>query len=758
MKTQTHSLLCTYNLCRKRLPLALLALSSLSPTTFASDTPQEQQSLTNVLEEVLITARKRDESVLEISDSLVVMTDTNITDAGIDSVEDVSALVPNFSFVNTQNPGTVFINMRGIGQFRNAEPPVAIVIDGVQLTSTDAISQELYDIQQIEVLKGPQGAFFGRNAPGGAINIVTKAPSEETEGLLEAKVGNGGYAYVRGVASGALGDNTFARLSGSYSDYDGLLNNITLNQKADFAEDQNLRFRLVSDLSDTVAVDFRASYSTLNAGASYFTPIVDANNFTIDGATDVFSEIQNDILGESDRDLTEIAFKIDADLGFATLTSISSYTDTEETFFQDIDFSRAPILNFFQQRQVEAFSEELRLTSNSEGAMQWQFGLYYLQNERQIDLRVGGNSTNLPFWAQTWDYTFSGNPARSFNDFTGIGYDLPSLNTASTLEDSTAYAAFGNMSYDISEEWTFTAGIRYDVDDRDFFDLAANNTLIGSEKFSEVQPKLQLSFQPSDELNVYGSWGIGFRSGGFNQVPLVTQSYDAEVVETFELGLKSKLADGAVNFNAAIFYSDIENRQDFTFIAGVQQIFVFPTAEVYGLEFDIQTQLTENIELFASAGFIESEITSEPVQPDGDPNAVGYQTFEQLTTLALNPGFQQFQGNNIPLTYGWSTSIGLQYVNEIDSIDGQFKARLDYSGRGDMKWEAHNLDEQEAVNLFNLRFSLDFENYYTSLWVENLTDKEYWQEFVSNEFSALNNDIGFRAQPRRYGLTAGLRF
>ena len=707
------------------------------------------------LEEVVITARKRNESLLEISDSVVVMTDEKITDAGIDSVEDVSLLVPNFSFVNTQNPGTVFINMRGIGQFRNAEPPVAIVVDGVQLTSTDAISQELYDVQQIEVLKGPQGAFFGRNAPAGAINITTKAPSEESEGSIEVKLGNGSYQYLRGLVSGSLGDETYARLSGSISDYDGLLGNITLHEKVDFAQDKNLRLRIISDLTDTVALDFRASYSELNSGSSYFTPIVDENNRTLDGATEVFSDIQGDIFGESDRELSELALKIDADLGFATFTSISSYTDTNESFSQDIDFSVAPILDFSQARSVKAWSEEVRLNSNDGGDWQWQIGAYYLSSERTIRTSLRGNLANVLTWQNAWNPSFGGehNPLVGFSEFEGAGYDLNPANAFDTLEESNAYAVFGNLSYDLNESWSLTAALRYDVDERDFYDVLGTKNAIGSEKFSEAQPKFQVSYQPADSINIYGSWGVGFRSGGFNQVLNVTRSYPAEVVETIEFGFKSKLSDNAISLNAALFYTEIEDRQDFTFIAGAQTIFTFPTAELYGLEIELQSQVTDSWEIFASVGFIESEITSEPVRPEADNRS-----FAELTKLDGNSDFGGFKGNDIPLTYGWSTSIGAQYVTALPSLDAELKVRIDYSGRGDMKWEAHNLDEQEDIHLLNLRASLDFNNYYISFWAENLTDEDYWQEFVSNEFTALNTDLGFKAQPRRVGLTAGLRF
>lgn len=688
-------------------------------------------------EKIVITARKRSEELIDIADQVSVFGEQDIERAGIEGIKDISQLLPNMSLVDTQNPGTVFINLRGVGQYRNSEPPVAIIVDGVQLVSTDAITQDLYDIQQIEVLKGPQGALFGRNAVGGAINITTKAPTDTWEGNVKVGYANGNEINSSVVISGPLiEDKVYARFSTSARESDGVIKNIALGKNADPLSDRNSRLRITADLTDSLFVDFRASYSDLKAGSSYFAATLDDEGFALDDAAQQRFDVQTSTDGKSERELSEIALKLDYEWDDYTLTSISGYTKTKENFFQDLDFTLAPVLDFGQLREVEAFSQELRLSYDSGDDFNGIVGIYLLDSEREINTNVFGSLANI---GTANDPEFINGNISIYDFVLDAPVDTHFVNLAN-LEDNFAWAIFANSNYSVNDKVNLSVGVRYDEDHRKQIDLNSNEVI--ERTFSLVQPKIQASYKQSDSSNYYISWGKGFRSGGFNQEDTVSDSYEAEEVTSAEIGFKTLWNDDAISFNGALFHTDFNNRQDFTFIAGVQTILTIPDAQIIGAELEIKAEISDSLKLFLSGGVLNTEIQSE---------VVGFNPID-----AGLPADNSFIGNNIPLAYGWSYAIGTEYQKEASW--GWFTARIDYSAKGDMDWELANQDHQENLHLVNARFLFENDDLSLTFWAKNLFDKQYYQEFVSREFSALPTDIGFPSAGRRYGVTFTSRF
>ena len=242
-----------YGLHRPRAIAQAISLL-LSPVVAAPVLAQQQGEL----EEIIVTARLRAESYVDAPAAIKAFTAAEIDSAGIERVHDFVQLTPNMTLVQTQNPGNTFITIRGVSQARNSDMPVAVVVDGVLETNPAQFNQELFDIQQIEVLKGPQGALYGRNAIGGAINIVTKPASDEFEARLRLGADSGPGYEAQGVVSGPLGDGDWKyRASLSYSDTDGYLDNTYLNTEADPYKDTSARVRLTYEPSDNVSGDFR---------------------------------------------------------------------------------------------------------------------------------------------------------------------------------------------------------------------------------------------------------------------------------------------------------------------------------------------------------------------------------------------------------------------------------------------------------------------------------------------------------------------
>ena len=303
------------------------------------------------LEEILVTARKRDEALIDVPVAINVFNDEEIASAGIRRPQDFIALTPNMTMVQTQNQGTSFIVVRGISQARNSEPSVAVLIDGVLMANPSQFNQELFDIERIQVLKGPQGALYGRNAIGGAVIIETREPGDEIEGSVMAGYESGpGYA-VRGGVGGPIGDSDTWKfqISGSYFDTDGHIDNPFLGEEADPFEDLSGRAKLLWEPNDSMSADLRVYMSQVDTQALYFNIVEDVNDTSL--------PVRVNNRGVNERDMAGASLKLDFDLGGGTLTSITAYDELEEILTGDqFDFLPIPESVLFNCRSSSADS------------------------------------------------------------------------------------------------------------------------------------------------------------------------------------------------------------------------------------------------------------------------------------------------------------------------------------------------------------------------------------------------------------------
>ena len=354
-----------------------------------------------VLEEVVVTARKRAETLEESPVSVRAFTAEEIVAAGIETPRDFIALTPNVTLVETQNAGNAFINVRGISQARNSEMSVAVLVDGVLMPNPAQFTQQLIDVQQIEVLRGPQGALYGRNAIGGAITIVTKEPGDEFSGRVELGADSGPGFTVRGTASGPIGDSDAwkYRVTGSYVDTDGYIDNEFLDEKADPYQDTSARARITYEPGDTFSADIRLSTSMLETQALYFTIDAEADD------TDLPVRVNNP--GVNERDIVNFSLKLEWNWDAGTFTSITAYDDLEELLTGD-QFNFVPrdesLINFFpigpvitgltgdpvadlsqtQYLESDAVSQEFRFISPAEEQFRWIVGAYAIATDRYI--------------------------------------------------------------------------------------------------------------------------------------------------------------------------------------------------------------------------------------------------------------------------------------------------------------------------------------------------------------------------------------
>ena len=418
------------------------------------------------LEEIIVTALKRAESLQDAPATVTAFGADTIEEARILSMRDYVNLTSNMTLMETQNNAFAFVNIRGLAQIRNVDPTVAVVVDGVLSTTSLAFSQELYDVQQIEVLKGPQGALYGRNASGGAINITTKQPTDEAEGYIRGGYGNGEHINVSGVASGPLvEDKLRGRIVVGYRDADGWHDNVATDVKADPYENLTVSGKLLWDIGTDTTLDLRLTYADTESTGSQF--VSNAPNFVtgvpgnaqypgngsappvpglppsitalIGDPNNTSIRHQGNEPGMDDRETVTLSAKFDWETDAGTLTSITSYDELDhvtaaEQFayypFVEVagtpgagshpagvvvlpafaaldDFGTGQNLTFGQNRFHDAISQELRITSPEDRRLRWIAGGYYVQTDLDVMISIN-NDFGAGFVEQRTDPNIGG--------------------------------------------------------------------------------------------------------------------------------------------------------------------------------------------------------------------------------------------------------------------------------------------------------------------------------------------------------------
>ncbi|MDQ4087525.1 MAG: TonB-dependent receptor [Pseudomonadota bacterium] len=706
-----------------------------------------QQQAGESEENIFVTARRRSEALQDVPAAITAFTDETIEAAGIERPIDFINLTSNVNLVETQNAGNAFIVIRGISQARNSEPSVAVIVDGVQQVNPAQFNQELFDIEQIEVLKGPQGGLYGRNAIGGAIVIRTRQPSDEFEGRVTAGVDNGFGYFLRGGVSGPISDTLRFRLSGSWYDTEGFIRNEFLNEDADPVEDLGLRASLLWTPSSNFSADLRGSINRLRTQALYFNIVQDVNDTSL--------PVRVNNAGQNDRDINSASLRLNYETNAGTLTSVTAYDELEEILTGDaFDFLPIPESFFFnlfeaifgpgngfdlnqsQFLDVNAISQEIRFTSPEDRRFRYIVGGYLVDTNRFIstgNMIDTGNGV-FPVFREP-----STNPLN------------PQFTFLADRQDNFAWALFGNASYDITDQLEIDVSLRYDRDRRRQTTLTPTNFLpnvpgfpqgstgeVRTAVFDDWQPKVTLTWEPSDNLTIYGGYSRGFRSGGFNQTGVgavafangivgVGDIFEAETADTFELGARAQFANRRVTLAANVYTTHSENSYFFVFLAAnsTQNLGNIPEARISGFELEATARPVRGLDLNAGFGYTDSKITEFPA------------------AVVI--------GNELPLISRYTLNLGAQYRAPIADSGIGILARTDYRRTGRTWWEPFNTTSRNPIDLVNARLGVEGENWSVVAFAENLFNEEYNAEFSPGGFV-------FKARPRRYGAELMFRF
>lgn len=665
------------------------------------------------IEEIVVTSRFRAEKLLDIPDSITAFSAGDIERHRIERVNDVAGLTPNLRFSDDQEVGISTLVIRGVRQNRGTgQPPVSVRVDGVSSTNNLLTTQDLFDIESIVVLRGPQGALYGRNAIGGAILISTRQPTNDPEYQLRASAAQGQDFTLAASASGPIADDTLLyRAAVRWQDRQGQLENAYLNnEEVDFKQAASFRGQLLYKPTGKLSVNVTGQYLDQEGGSGYFMPASEGvlplppPTPPILFGNPVY-EIQSNRIGVSFVDSWEMSAKIDYDLGWAALTSITSYTDVESGNDQDLDQTLFDAINIIVVDESQTIAQEFRLASNIEFRMRWVAGVHFFNQDRFRSLAT----------------TFLGTP-------------VPPAAQDLKLEN---YAAFGHLSYDLAEALELTVAFRYDIE-------SPEDTTQGRRKtFNELQPKASLGYKFSDDLLGYVTIGKGFRAGGFNNLAPGSNfepGFDKESLISYEAGLKGVTPGGRIRGGLSVFYIDYEDQQYFLFDqTGTQANVNVPESNILGGELELVAIPTDSMKIELGLGFTDSEISE-------------YKDIAGVLVPA-----SAIEGKNVPGAPIWTFNLGLQHnrslANGLDLV-----SRVDYEHRGKTYWTLDNLDTQSSYNLTNLSIALENDNWSTRLFVRNVFDEQYIEWFFASRFIGLPADIAWPSRPRQAGLEFSYRY
>ena len=691
-----------------------------------------------LLEEVVVSgftgvvgrARKRVESIQRIPESVTALNAEGIEEAGISNVSDFAELVPNMKLSESQAVGVNFLVVRGIPQIRNADAPVAFVVDGVTIPDPALLNQEIFDLALIEAVKGPQGALYGKNAIGGAINIYSKEPTNEFSNKLEVGVGNGGHYSGQLVSSGAISeDKAYYRLSGKYQNFDGLLTNTFLDELVDYSQDLNLRGQIILTPTNKFKATATLQYMNTDAGATYYS--ISPTSIGTGGLLDFIdpnpnsdnSVIHQDVFGNSDMTNIFGSLNLQYNFGQLKLQSITSYNSVDRNTTGDLDFTEEPFDGFFdffgldqgEFNNTVALNQEIRLSNNVSGSkLDWSLGGFLQNIERdffQSDLTLSDD------WAVT-DYSVN------FN----------------TL------AFFGFLDYKITDKLTLSWGLRYDIDNFEQEDripllFGEPEAIINERGDNVLQPKVSLSYQANDNILLYYNYGRGYRAGGFNPqiTDLYNLDYEKELSDNFEVGFKTSSWGNRFLLNGSVFYSNFQDRQQFTvepefFIPGN---FNYDKSTILGFEFDSKIRLSKYLDALLSYGFVNSKI-----------NEGGATGGENGTTTDLNV----FNGNITSFVPRSNFNLGLSSGFDVGE-NASLAFNINLNGTGVIYWSDFN-DEgttSDGYQLLNARATLNLNKLSFSLWGKNITNEQYYLELDPFGF-------GWIGRPATFGATLGYDF
>ncbi|CAA0079507.1 Pesticin receptor [Zhongshania aliphaticivorans] len=712
-----------------------------------------------MLEEVLVTSQKREQSLQDVPASVQAMSGDMLENAGITDFEDLVDVSPSLSFQDNLSPYQKSVYIRGVGTTINSatvESSVSTVLDGVVLARQGQFFSDLADIERVEVLRGPQSTLFGKNASAGVISIVTKRPTfEEPEGNVGVGYDEYGDARLKGTYSAPISDDLAFRVSGNYRHVDeNHIQNITPDGPSlDGAESYGVRAKLQWDITPEIDVLFIADYTDSDSpSGARVSRSLGPEQAAISAATAGVGNRETELNDPNEHQITDwgLSAEINWRLENHTITSLTSYRSWDLYDLIDIDSTGFDVPLTTQigangplgtpsfrgivtgDKDTEQWSEELRIQSDHSGDLQYVVGAF--------------------FWGTSYDGIGTSRRTFCFDAPTPDGYQRPSYSDCEPLPapytssnfivndsysshqkiDTEYYALFGQADYSLADDWILTLGLRYQYDNfawdaEQLGVLVAGDTLqegyegTGDVSNNEWTGKLAIQHDFNGESNGYISYSRGYKGPGASIDSGFEAPLEPEYVDAYELGFKSRLMDGRLNINTAVFWQEFKDQQVNYY--NPDELGWLPTnageTRQIGIEFDSLFAASANLVLNASLTWLDAEYLEYEVDcytSDPDPQC------------SVN-GSKDVSGEVTTFSPEWKTIIGGRYHQPLFDSGLEGFVQLNYRWQSEVQYDANQNPNtlQDAYGVADLSFGFEDEQgkYLLSFFVNNLFDKQY---------------------------------
>ena len=716
-----------------RILISLTIFSIMFPLSFSVSAQEESSSL--VIEEIIVTARKRDESIQDVPEAVTAIA-AQLRESSVRRIDDIQNFAPNLIIGRSPGIGSgAGITIRGISTLdvdKSLEPPVGVVMDGMFLGTASGVLLENFDIERIEVLRGPQGTLFGKNTTGGVLNIIRTPVTMEYGADISMTIGDFGRQDFKAVINvPIIEDKMGLKIFGASIQSDGHVYNSTLKRDVGGDDKVNLGFATQWEPNENLSIKLHheimndqseqgayVNRNTVGMLACTITQIgFDPYNGCEKDANDGPDLTESDGSNFSDNEYKTTILTVNYDTENFLYTFISTDRDMDEQNMQDFDGSPARLLRMNYYNDWHQKSNEFRITSQFSDKFEFVAGIYdwevdYTQRWDVGDLHYRLSQLGLPY----------------------PGYTPTTLNSNGQSQVTESIAIFFSGDWHINDKLTLTAGFRWTEEEKDFVggdrgmpwdpqspdgDIIPNtipplfNPRPYQGKWDETTPKIGIRYQPNDDLMFFASYSEGFKSGGFfgRQANFnIDPSYEPEYLKNIELGWKSTLMDGRMIFNGSIFEAKYEDKQESILIpvdlSNVATVVRNASSlDMTGLELELVYQISESWDIMVNAGFMDTEYADYFADLTGD----------QIVTdnSGLTPR------NTPDSTYGATTS----YVTPLGN--GELKTRLSYRFRDSVESDASNnsLGTLDTLEDLSATISFSMDEYTISIYGRNLTDE-----------------------------------
>jgi outer membrane receptor protein involved in Fe transport len=740
---------------KKKLPALVLAASA----TLAVSAQAQ------MLEEVVVTAQKRVESLQDVPISITAVSGSKMAEAGVMKIEDLQTFTPNLSMTESGISTQIYIRGIGTGNNQGFEQSVGQYVDGVYYGRQQLLRMPFLDLERVEILRGPQSILFGKNSIAGALNMTTAKPTDELEGRIGATYSpDSEIKEFTGVISGPITDTMSGRLVGRWYEEDGYVENTFLNTDEPEREEWALRGALRWDATDTLTINFKAEVDEFDvdgrqieiiqddvalADGPFAGPIPGVNFgqiLTLLGHPDGISEIkqnnkrQMDTGDNSYNEVYNYTLSLDYQLGDLTLTAISGWVGYEFEETCDCDFTGAPVFEGLFEEEYEQFSQEIRLVSPGGETLDWIAGVFYQTNEldySDITRVMDGSVLGHPF--------IQGGALAPLFD-TGVKRDYET--------DSDLWAVFAQVTWNINDTWRMTIGGRYTEEEKEGFKVLntvsapeggpneiINDPLVAAlykavfatdtqqsgghlnkEKRDEsiFTPLINVQWDVSPDIMLYASASTGFKSGGFDARSNTPANFEFEEEEatTYELGGKTWLLDGSLELNFALYRTEYDDLQVSQFDGAIG--FTVGNAKettVQGIEIDGRWAITENLTATYALAFLDHEFDDfrngncyNRQIPDGD--------------VVDGVPLCDYTGKSGQYTPEWTTTVSLDHVLPLGSLDLRSGLDVNYVDEQNTHVNLDPMYEVDSITKVNLRVGLYADNWDIAVLWQNLTDEQ----------------------------------